>query len=55
MRILYNAKIFTLNPQDNAASAILIDDDRILAVGNDDEILAEAGLHTDKTNLAHAS
>ena len=52
MRILYTAKIFTLNPQDNAASAILIDDDRILAVGNDDEILAEAGLHTDKTNLA---
>src|SRR5271157_1013364 len=52
MRILYNAKIFKLNPQKSTLTAILIDDDRILAVGNDDEILAEAGLRTDKINLA---
>ncbi|HMD89783.1 MAG TPA: amidohydrolase family protein [Anaerolineaceae bacterium] len=52
MRILYNAKIFTPNPQKSTLTAILIDDDRILAVGNDDEILAEAGLRTDKINLA---
>ncbi|MDR3572743.1 MAG: amidohydrolase family protein [Anaerolineaceae bacterium] len=52
MRILYNAKIFSRNPKEPAASAILIDEDRILAVGNDDEILAEAGPRTEKTNLA---
>ncbi len=52
MRILYNGKIFSLNPQKPNVSAILIDDDCILAVGNDDEILTEAGLHTEKIDLA---
>ena len=51
MRILYNAKICTLNPQKPRASALLLDDDCILAVGNDDEILAEAGPKTEKIDL----
>jgi predicted amidohydrolase YtcJ len=52
MRILYNAKIYTLSAQKPSASAILLDDDRILAVGNDDEILAEAGPNSEIVNLA---
>lgn len=40
MRILYNGKITTLNPNQPAASAIAIDGDQILAVGSDEEILA---------------
>jgi predicted amidohydrolase YtcJ len=40
MRILYNGKITTLNPNQPVASAIAIDGDQILAVGRDEEILA---------------
>ncbi len=43
--ILYNAKIYTLDPKTPVASAIAIDsshgDGRILAVGDDDHILSE--------------
>ncbi|HML39685.1 MAG TPA: amidohydrolase [Bellilinea sp.] len=42
-RILYNAKIYTLNPQQPLISAIFIGEGgRILAAGNDAEVLAAA-------------
>ncbi|RPI28735.1 MAG: amidohydrolase [Chloroflexota bacterium] len=41
MIILYNAKIITQNPVKPHVSALAIDRDRIIALGNDHEILAE--------------
>ncbi|MCK7481541.1 MAG: amidohydrolase family protein [Candidatus Moduliflexus flocculans] len=38
MKLLYNARIYTQNPAQPAASAIVIDRDRILAVGGTDEL-----------------
>lgn len=41
MRILFNAKIYTLDPARPHAAAIVIDQDRILTLGNDHDILLE--------------
>jgi predicted amidohydrolase YtcJ len=41
MIILYNAKIHTLDPQRPAASAVAIEDGRIKAIGNDQQIISE--------------
>ncbi|MBI4762727.1 MAG: amidohydrolase [Chloroflexota bacterium] len=38
MRLLHNARIYTQNPAQPAASAIVIDRDRIIAVGGTDEL-----------------
>ncbi|HLE52091.1 MAG TPA: amidohydrolase [Anaerolineales bacterium] len=43
MRLLFNARIYTLNPDLPIASAIAIDGGRLLAVGTDEAILAEFG------------
>ena len=40
MLVIYNAKIYTLNPAQSTATAIAIDHGRIQAVGDADEILA---------------
>jgi predicted amidohydrolase YtcJ len=39
MHIIHNAKIYTQNPQKEFATALAITNDRIVAVGTDDEIL----------------
>jgi len=53
--ILYNARIHTLNPEHPNASALAIENkragNRILAVGNDDEILAEFGGEKTSQNM----
>lgn len=41
MKILYNAQINTLNPQQPIASALVIDHQRILALGDDQQMLSE--------------
>lgn len=41
MLAIYNANIYTLNPQYPRASAMLIDKGEILSIGNDQEILSE--------------
>ncbi|PJF44371.1 MAG: amidohydrolase [Phototrophicales bacterium] len=51
-QILYNATIYTQNPQQPDASALAIWGDRIIAVGSDDEILPLANSHTVKINLS---
>src|SRR5512141_1391445 len=40
MRILYNSKIYTLDPQQPIAEAVAIDQGRILAVGENQTILS---------------
>lgn len=40
MRVLYNARIYTQNPSQPAASALAIRDGRIVAAGSDQEILS---------------
>jgi predicted amidohydrolase YtcJ len=41
MKLLYNAHIYTQNPSQPGASAIVIDRERILAVGDADELLSQ--------------
>lgn len=41
MRILYNARIYTQNPGQPSASAIAIDNGRILMTGHDSEVLSQ--------------
>ena len=38
MKLLYNARIHTQNPSQPTASALLIDRERILAVGDADDL-----------------
>ncbi|MCX8025588.1 MAG: amidohydrolase family protein, partial [Thermanaerothrix sp.] len=40
MRILHNARIFTLDPQQPVATALAIERDRIVAVGSEADVLA---------------
>ncbi|MBI5960078.1 MAG: amidohydrolase [Chloroflexi bacterium] len=49
-QILYNARIYTLNPAQPQASALAIQRRRIVAVGDDDTIRALAGPGTVQTN-----
>lgn len=51
MQLLYNARIYTLDPQQPQASALAIDQGRILAVGDDDQMLAEFEGRGEKRNL----
>jgi len=41
MRVLYNAKIRTLNPSQPSASALAIDNGRILMTGSDTDVLSQ--------------
>ncbi len=49
--ILYNANIITADPAVPQASALAIFGDRILSVGNDDEILRQGTSFTKKVNM----
>ncbi len=40
MLVIHNANLYTFNPQHPTASAIAIDEGRVIAVGTDDEILS---------------
>lgn len=51
MRILHNARIFTLDPQQPVATALAIEQDRIVAVGNEADILALSRPGTTVQNL----
>ena len=52
MILLYNARIYTLNPKQPTVSAALIDDyGRIAAVGSDDSLAASAPIRTQRVNL----
>ncbi|MCJ7623721.1 MAG: hypothetical protein MUO76_09480, partial [Anaerolineaceae bacterium] len=42
MRALYNARIYTQNPEKLQATAMLIDGNEIIVLGTDDEIKAQA-------------
>jgi predicted amidohydrolase YtcJ len=50
-KIIYNAKIFTVNPRQPRAQALAIFGDRILATGPNAEILDLAGLLTQKIDM----
>lgn len=51
MKILYHGKIYTQDPGQPFATALLIDQGRILAVGRDHEILSEARTGCEKVDL----
>lgn len=51
MHILHHAKIYTLDHDLPTASALAIDHGRLLALGSDQQILAEFGDDGDKTDL----
>lgn len=48
---LYNGKITTLNPRQPNATAVGIADGRIVAVGNEDEVLSQASAGTKRIDL----
>jgi predicted amidohydrolase YtcJ len=50
--ILYNGLVDTVRPENPQATAIAVRDGRILAVGADREVLALAGRHTRRSDLA---
>lgn len=52
MRILFNANIYTLNPSQPKATAIAIDHDRILTVGDDQAILDAFPSKAERIDLA---
>jgi predicted amidohydrolase YtcJ len=51
LTLLYNAKIHTLDPARPFASAIAIDRERILAIGDDATLISELGDRTDPIDL----
>ena len=51
--ILYNGNIFTVNPKEPTAQAIAIAGGRLLAVGNNTDILKMATARTKKIDLRH--
>ena len=51
MSILYNAKIYTLDGDFPTASAVAIDHGRIIALGDDQKILANFRSHSETINL----
>ena len=50
-RIFYNGEILTVDEAFSTAEAIAIRGERILAVGDDDQILELAGTHTEQVDL----
>jgi predicted amidohydrolase YtcJ len=51
VRVIYNARILTLNPAQPSASAVAIDRGRVVLVGNDQEVLSQAGEKAEKHDL----
>ncbi len=51
MRILYNARITTLDPQRPLVSALVVDHGKVLWTGGDAEALAQFGAAAEKTDL----
>lgn len=51
MRILHNARIHTLDPSRPAASAILLEGERIIAVGDERALLAQSDGKSEKVDL----
>jgi hypothetical protein len=51
MKLLHNARIYTLHPKQPLASAVLIDRERILKVGSDQELLGEVGRQVELFDL----
>ncbi|MBY0404882.1 MAG: amidohydrolase, partial [Cyanobacteria bacterium] len=49
--ILYNGQILTLDPQNSQVSAVAIQNNRFMAVGNDDTILKLKGEQTQLIDL----
>ncbi len=54
MHIFFNARIYTFDQALPVASAMIIDRERILAVGNDQEILSQFGDHPTKSNAGRS-
>jgi adenine deaminase len=52
--ILYNGRIATMNPAQPEAAAVAIAEGRFLAVGANKDVLALAGKHTRRVDLAGA-
>src|SRR5262245_44271532 len=50
MKLIHNAHIYTQNPAHPTASAIVIDRERILAVGNSDDLSAQYP-HAEKLDM----
>lgn len=55
MRILFNAHIATLNPAQPQATAMIIENGKIIAVGNDDELLAGLDATATRENMDGAT
>jgi len=53
--LLFNARVYTLDPQRPRATALALRDGKILAVGNDEEILRLAGPRAQSLNLDGAT
>ena len=51
MNLLFNARIYTLDPAHPIASAILMDRERIVSVGDEAELLGMAGDRHEQSNL----
>lgn len=51
MLILHNARVFTLDPQQPVATALAIEQDRIVAIGRETDILALSRPGTTVQNL----
>jgi len=51
-KVLFNASVYTLDPEQAWAEAIAIDGERIVYVGDNDAALALAGADTDRVDLA---
>jgi predicted amidohydrolase YtcJ len=56
MKLLYNAHIHTQNESQPTASALLIDRDRIIAVGDADDLLSQIPIpNAEKQDMADVS
>lgn len=53
-KILYNTEIWTVNEDQPEATALAIQDDRILAVGSEDEVMVHQGTDTEMMDLGGA-
>lgn len=53
--VFYNAKVVTVNADDDIAEAVAVKDGRIMAVGSREEILALCGADTERTDLGGAT
>lgn len=52
MRILYNARIYTMDPKQPIVNAIAVDNERVLAVGDADTLFSEFSKPSERLDLA---